>query len=96
MIDPTGDLMKDSPKTPGSGLAWLGYAVGLIGLLIFGFAAVLLLIFALQATDAVERDTMFAFALVFALPATLICGLLAWGMKRIIRRQAKPAFRRQA
>lgn len=87
MIDPNGDRAKDLPKTPGSALAWLGYAIGLLGLLLFGFCAVLLPILGLQATDTVERETMFAFALIFALPAALVCGLLAWWTKRIINRR---------
>jgi protein-S-isoprenylcysteine O-methyltransferase Ste14 len=89
MIDPNGDRVSESAKTPGSALLWLVYAIGLLGLLIFGFCAVLLPILGLQATDTVERETMFAFALIFALPAALVCGLLVWWMKRIINRRRR-------
>jgi protein-S-isoprenylcysteine O-methyltransferase Ste14 len=89
MIDPNSDRAPDMPKASGGALAWLGYAIGLLGLLLFGFCAVLLPIMGLQATDTVERETMFAFALIFALPAALVCGLLTWWTKRIINRRSK-------
>jgi Ca2+/Na+ antiporter len=80
MIDPNSDRAPDMPKASGGALAWLGYAIGLLGLLLF---------MGLQATDTVERETMFAFALIFALPAALVCGLLTWWTKRIINRRSK-------
>jgi hypothetical protein len=49
-------------------------------------AAILLALFAVQATDSVERDTMYSFALVFALPTALISlGLYLW-LRRALRR----------
>ena len=93
MIDPHSDQIKASPKTPGSALAWLGYAIGLVGLLIFGFFLVLLPILGLQSTDTVERATMFAFALILAFPGALVFGLFALFMRRIIKRRSQPAPR---
>ena len=87
MTESAEDLAKRAPKTPGSALIRLGLVVGLLGLAVFGVLAVTLSIFGFSANDQLERDFMFAGAIAVAWPGTILFGLLAWWMRRLIRRQ---------
>lgn len=90
MIDPNSDLTRRMPKGWRPLLAWLVFLAALLCLLVSGFCAVVFPIMGLQTNSQMERDIMMIGGLVVGLPCAVLSGLLAWWMKRIIKRWKAP------